>query len=65
MPWKGAAFFMNSDLFNIESKSNMAQKQQKLCSKQQPNFLSTLTGEQAVITSLQSPFQTRVAEFPY
>lgn len=56
---------MNSDLFNIESKSNMAQKQQKLCSKQQPNFLSTLTGEQAVITSLQSLFQTRVAEFPY
>lgn len=27
---KGAAFLMNSDLFNIECKSNMAQKQQKI-----------------------------------
>lgn len=43
---------MNSDLFNIKPESNMAQKQQKLCLKQHPNLLSTLTGEQAVITFL-------------
>lgn len=64
MPWKEAAFSLNFVLFNIESKFNMAQKQQKICSKQQPNFLSTLTGEQAVITSLQSPLQTLELSFP-
>lgn len=43
---------MNSYLFHIKSKSNMVPQQQKLCSKQQPNLFSTLTGEQAVITFL-------------
>lgn len=56
---------MNSDLFTIKSESNMAQKQQKLCSKQQPNSLPSLTGEQAVITYLETPSKRRVAEFPH
>lgn len=43
---------MNSDLFNIKPESNREQKQQKLCLKQQPNLLSSLTGEKAVITFL-------------
>lgn len=64
MPWKAAAFSMNSDLFNIKSESNTAQKQQKLRSKQQPNWLSALTGEQAIIPLLQR-LPNSVLQFPY
>lgn len=52
-PWKAGAFPMNSDLFNIKSDLNTVPKQQKLRSKQQPNLLSALTGEQAIIPFLQ------------